>query len=305
MRRRFAKMSSAVAVLCCVGTVAATAVFVAGMHRVPRAAPDGAATVENATQAPATTTSPATTSAPSTPSSSSASSTVATTSSRSSANAARSSVPSSPGNSDAAAARAGDVPPPAPPWFAGRVGDATRVISVVGSGGSNAVLSTWQKSGSDWSTVVGEVAAKVGPPGISGSYGESTPATPAGVFPVTSAFGRQPDPGTGVSYLRVDTSDWWVSDVNSPDYNTHQRCAPGTCPFDEQVSEDLYNAGPVYDYALVLGVNSARVPGGGSAYFLHVTNGAATEGCVAIPAGTLVSIMRWVRPGTVIALSPH
>lgn len=191
------------------------------------------------------------------------------------------------------------------PWFAGRVGSATQVISVVGAGGSNATLSTWQKSGNDWAPVIGGVAAKVGPPGISNSYGEYSSATPAGVFAITSAFGRQPDPGAGVPYLRVDNSDWWVSDVNSPHYNTYQRCARGTCPFNENASENLGEQGAVYDYSLVMGVNPQRVPGGGSAFFVHVTNGAPTAGCVAIPASTLVSILRWVRPGTVIALSPH
>ena len=142
-------------------------------------------------------------------------------------------------------------------------------------------------------------------PGISSSYGEYSSATPAGVFAITSAFGRQPDPGAGLPYLRVDNSDWWVSDVNSPDYNTHQRCARGTCPFNESKSENLGEQGAVYDYALVMGVNAQRVPGGGSAFFVHVTNGAATAGCVAIAASTLVSILRWVRPGTVIVLSAH
>ncbi|MEU0880160.1 L,D-transpeptidase family protein [Lentzea sp. NPDC005914] len=179
------------------------------------------------------------------------------------------------------------------------------MISVVGAGGSNATLSTWQKSGSDWTSVIGGVAAKVGPPGISSSYGESSSATPAGVFAITGAFGRQADPGAGVSYFRLDDSDWWVSDVNSPDYHTHQRCARGACPFNESTSENLAGQGAVYDYALVMGVNAQRVPGGGSAFFVHVTNGAATAGCVAIPASTLVSIMRWVGPGTVIALSPR
>ncbi|WP_373294028.1 L,D-transpeptidase family protein [Lentzea pudingi] len=175
----------------------------------------------------------------------------------------------------------------------------------MGEGGSDATLSTWQKSGSEWARVLGGVAAKVGPPGISSSYGESSSATPAGVFEITGAFGRQADPGAGVSYFQVDSSDWWVSDVNSPDYNTHQRCARGTCPFNESRSENLASYGAVYDYALVMGVNAQRVPGGGSAFFVHVTNGAATAGCVAIPASTLVSILRWVRPGTVIALTPR
>lgn len=190
------------------------------------------------------------------------------------------------------------------PWFAGRVGSASQVISVVGAGGSNATVSTWQKSDGGWTPVIDGVAAKIGPLGISHTYGESSSATPAGVFAIPSAFGRQPDPGSGLAYLRVDNADWWVSDVNSPLYNTHQRCARGTCPFDESRSENLGEQGAVYDHALVMGVNSQRVPGGGSAFFVHVTNGAPTAGCVAIPATTLVSIMRWIRPGAVIALSP-
>jgi L,D-peptidoglycan transpeptidase YkuD (ErfK/YbiS/YcfS/YnhG family) len=48
------------------------------------------------------------------------------------------------------------------------------------------------------------------------------------VFSIASAFGRQPDPGAGVPYLHMETSDWWVSDVHGPAYYTHQRCAPGT-----------------------------------------------------------------------------
>ncbi|MFS8096921.1 hypothetical protein LFM09_07245 [Lentzea alba] len=192
-----------------------------------------------------------------------------------------------------------------PPWFSSRVGSATQVISVVGAGGSNATLSTWEKSGNGWTRVFDGVGAKVGSPGISSSYREGSSYTPAGVFPITGAFGRQSDPGAGVSYLRVDNQDWWVSDVNSPDYNTHQRCARGTCPFNESKSENLWDTGAVYDYALVMGVNAQRVPGAGSAFFVHVTNGAPTAGCVAIAASTLVSILRWVRPGTVIALTAH
>jgi L,D-peptidoglycan transpeptidase YkuD (ErfK/YbiS/YcfS/YnhG family) len=76
----------------------------------------------------------------------------------------------------------------------------------------------------------------------------------------------------------------------------------GHAPFDESVSENLWKSGRVYDYALVMGVNQQGAPGGGSVFFLHVTENKPTQGCVSIPAGTLVSIMRWGRPGTVIAL---
>lgn len=296
MFQRLAKVPLAVRVLCPVAAaVAVAALVVVSANGSPQASPAGVSDAPRTTSVEPTT-------AGATSDSSSA---VPTTTSVSSVTKSSVATSSSVQRPAAVAAPAKTEPRAAAPWFAERVGGATRVISVVGAGGSNATLSTWQKSGSDWAPVIGAVAAKVGSPGISSSYGESSSATPAGVFAITGAFGRQADPGVGLSYFRVDSSDWWVSDVNSPDYNTHQRCARGTCPFNESTSENLAEHGAVYDYALVMGVNANRVPGGGSAFFVHVTNGAPTAGCVAIPAGTLASIMRWVGPGTVIALSPR
>lgn len=296
MFRRLAKVPLVVRVLCPVVAAVAVATFVVvSANGSPQISPVGASDAQQITSAELTTAS-----SPTDPTSSA----VTTTPSASSVTKSSEPISSTP-RPAAVAPLATTVQRVEAPWFAGRVGSATQVISVVGTGGSNTTLSTWQKSGSDWAPVIGGAAAKVGSPGISGSYGESSSATPAGVFAITSAFGRQPDPGAGLSYLRIDNSDWWVSDVNSPDYNTHQRCARGTCPFNESTSENLGEHGAVYDYALVMDVNAQRIPGGGSAFFVHVTNGAPTAGCVAIPANTLVSMLRWVRPGTVIALAPR
>ena len=64
-------------------------------------------------------------------------------------------------------------------------------------------------------------------------------------------------------------------------------CAPGTCDFDETAGENLSAAGAVYDHAVVIDYNAGGSPRAGSAYFLHLTNGAATAGCVAIGRGSL------------------
>jgi L,D-peptidoglycan transpeptidase YkuD (ErfK/YbiS/YcfS/YnhG family) len=85
--------------------------------------------------------------------------------------------------------------------------------------------------------------------------------------------------------------------VHSRLYNTHQRCAPGHCPFNERVSERLAAAGAVYANAMVINYNRTPVrAGAGSAFFLHVTNGRPTAGCVAVPKANLVWLMRWLRP---------
>ena len=66
-------------------------------------------------------------------------------------------------------------------------------------------------------------------------------------------------------------------------------------------TENLYI--PAYAHALVMGVNKERIPGHGGAFFVHTTNGGATAGCVGVDDATLVTIMRWLQPGAVIAIA--
>jgi hypothetical protein len=51
-----------------------------------------------------------------------------------------------------------------------------------------------------------------------------------------------------------------------------------------------------YDYGAVIGYNTARTPGLGSAIFLHINIGMATAGCVTLPAGELLEILHWLNP---------
>jgi len=161
---------------------------------------------------------------------------------------------------------------------------------------TTATLTAWQRGKLGWTPVLGPVTAKVGKGGV-GKASETSTRTPAGAFRLTTAFGRAADPGTALPYRRVDRNDWWVSDTSSSRYNTHVRCAPGSCPFDESDGENLYAAGSVYDNAVVIDYNrSPVVRGAGSAFFLHISNGAPTAGCVAIAKGPLQQVMRWLEP---------
>lgn len=177
-------------------------------------------------------------------------------------------------------------------------GSSTQVITVVApsSGSTTATLTAWQLGAGGWTAVVGPVAARIGRDGV-GVATEDSSRTPGGTFGLTEAFGRAGDPGTALPYRVIDNADWWVSDAKSSLYNQHTRCAPGTCPFDESAGEHLFDAGASYNYAVVIDYNrSPAVPGRGSAFFLHVTNGAPTVGCVAVPQSSLVAIMRWLDP---------
>ena len=92
--------------------------------------------------------------------------------------------------------------------------------------------------------------------------------------------------------------------MKSPTYNTMQVCEEANCPFDTSLSAGTENLDiPQYAHAVVMGVNKARIPGKGGAFFVHSTDGGATAGCVAIDDAKLVTIMRWLRPGAMIAIT--
>ena len=180
------------------------------------------------------------------------------------------------------------------------VGSSQQVVTVTvpSATSTSGQLTAWQLGPDGWTIALGPVTARVGSAGV-GAASESSTRTPAGTFTLTEAFGRAGNPGTALPYRVVDNSDWWVSDVNSPQYNRYARCAPGTCPFNERAGENLGAAGAVYDNAVVIDYNRGGTPGAGSAFFLHISNGAATAGCVAIDRGSLAALMRWLDPNAV------
>jgi L,D-peptidoglycan transpeptidase YkuD (ErfK/YbiS/YcfS/YnhG family) len=171
------------------------------------------------------------------------------------------------------------------------------LVTAPSASSTTAMIETWQRAGNGWRPILAPVPAHIGADGI-GRASESTSRTPAGLFSLTQTFGRAANPGTRQPWFHATTGDWWVSDVRSPAYNTHQTCTPGKCHFNEAAGENLGQAGAVYDYAVVIDYNRWPVhPGAGSAFFLHVTHGRPTAGCVATDRAVVIAILRWLDPG--------
>jgi L,D-peptidoglycan transpeptidase YkuD (ErfK/YbiS/YcfS/YnhG family) len=144
---------------------------------------------------------------------------------------------------------------------------------------------TYAQVGTIDTAYVGELGVGIAREGIS--------RTPAGQFTLTQAFGNQPSNGTALPYFQASRADWWDGESGTPAYNTHvhQVASPGPS------SENLYDAGAVYAHAVVIDYNRfPAVAGRGSAFFLHVTNGQPTAGCVAVASSVLDTIMRWLSP---------
>jgi len=188
------------------------------------------------------------------------------------------------------------------PWFANAVGNATQVVSVVSTGGSNATMEVFQRTGTGWQSLRSGIPTHVGSAGMAPQAKSGVPATPMGVYTLDSAFGTAPNPGTGLPYTQITGGNyWWSGDDHSATFNSMQVCQKAQCPFNTAESENLQIS--QYKHAVVMGVNKNKTPGGGAAFFFHTTDGKPTEGCVAVDDAQLVSIIKWLRTGAVIAMA--
>lgn len=158
-----------------------------------------------------------------------------------------------------------------------------------------ATLRAYRVTGRRRVLVFGPWTARVGYNGIArpGRKREGDGKTPAGRFGFSFFFGVQRRLSSFAFRFRHAYSyDYWDDDPASPRYNEWtdaRRHRPGANP-------EPMDQVPAYDYAAVIAYNTARVPGRGSAIFLHVGTGTATAGCVSLPRSRLIEVMRWLRP---------
>jgi L,D-peptidoglycan transpeptidase YkuD (ErfK/YbiS/YcfS/YnhG family) len=138
-------------------------------------------------------------------------------------------------------------------------GNATQVVTVVArsAASTTATLQAWDRTGAGWVRHGPASRAYLGDKGMTTRPDESLSATPIGSLTLTQTFGRADDPGTRLPHFRTDSSHWWVTDAASRYYNTHYRCA-ASCPFDTALGENLYRAGSLYTYAVVIDCNRWR-----------------------------------------------
>jgi L,D-peptidoglycan transpeptidase YkuD (ErfK/YbiS/YcfS/YnhG family) len=193
---------------------------------------------------------------------------------------------------------------PAGPALAGSAGPAGSasaaavqqliVVRVASYSSTYATLTGYRVSGGRRVRVFGPWTARVGYNGIArpGRKREGDGRTPSGTYGFSFFFGVQPKLRFSFPFRHAFTYDFWDDDPASPRYNewVNARVSnPGANP------EPMHNV-PAYDYAAVIAYNTARVPGLGSAVFLHVGTGGPTAGCVSLPRAELIGVLRWLRP---------
>jgi L,D-peptidoglycan transpeptidase YkuD (ErfK/YbiS/YcfS/YnhG family) len=190
---------------------------------------------------------------------------------------------------------------PASAVFAPDVGDAQQVVLVRTGNWSDtaATVEAFELKGGEWRRAIGPVAATIGRGGFSLNHREGDGSSPTGVFKLSFAYGLQPRPsGVTFPYEKFSRDQWWVSDPESPLYNTLQSGPPAGRwreSFGERLSDDQYKT--AYRELIKVDYNvEPVVPGAGSAIFMHVGGTKPTSGCVALDEAALLQIMRWLNP---------
>ncbi len=172
----------------------------------------------------------------------------------------------------------------------------TQLITVTATSPTTtyARLVAYHWSHGHWVKKFGPWTARVGYNGIAwpGAKREGDGKTPSGRYGFGFFFGVLPNPGVAFEYRRARSFDVWDDDPSSPNYNEwvdERYRNPGQDP------EPMDNQ-PAYNYGAVIAYNTKRVPGLGSAIFLHVGTGQSTAGCVSLPQKELLAVLAWMRP---------
>jgi L,D-peptidoglycan transpeptidase YkuD (ErfK/YbiS/YcfS/YnhG family) len=157
-----------------------------------------------------------------------------------------------------------------------------------------ATLRAYRVSHGRRTLVYGPWQARVGYNGVAkaGKKREGDGKTPSGSYGFGFMFGVDANPGAHFWWRHAFSYDVWDDDPASALYNewiNTRKHDAGTAP------EPMHQV-PAYDYGAVIGYNTARTPGLGSAIFLHVGTGSATAGCVSLPKAELLRVLRWLRP---------
>jgi L,D-peptidoglycan transpeptidase YkuD (ErfK/YbiS/YcfS/YnhG family) len=176
------------------------------------------------------------------------------------------------------------------------VHNATQVMSVTTAhyGSTHATVQAFAKTASGWKRVAGPWSAWIGRNGFAhpGAKREGDGKVPTGSYHFSFFFGVDANPGVRYPWRHAATYDYWDDDPASPRYNLwvdtrHHSAGRDPEPMHTQ---------PSYDDVAVIAYNTARVPGRGSAIFLHVTHNSPTSGCVALPRRQVLKLLRWLNP---------
>ncbi len=182
-------------------------------------------------------------------------------------------------------------------------------------------MSWFSRTRAGWRAVKTEVPVLVGRGGLGWGLGlfqmegetgpvkvEGDGKSPAGIFRFGYAFGYSafPPEGCKLPYRTATDRDYFVDDINSPDYNTWVSLieVPNEPEKHWKSFEKMRRDDHIYELGIIVEHNVRSViPGRGSAIFLHVwrAKDEPTSGCTAMSKRSLESLLAWLDPSE----NPH
>lgn len=186
--------------------------------------------------------------------------------------------------------------------------DTDQLVLVDVMGPTDATLTLYMKQANEDGSVAWAPAlktnAKIGKNGL-GKTMAGDGKTPVGVFTFTEAFGVANNPGTALTYTKLNKNHYWNGDPKSREFNTLVN-AKKVKRFAKKQSEQLSKKPVAYQYAAVLSYNQERTPEAGPTVFLHcVEEDLPTEGGVAIAEPEMKLLLAQLKPGAKILIAAH
>jgi L,D-peptidoglycan transpeptidase YkuD (ErfK/YbiS/YcfS/YnhG family) len=180
----------------------------------------------------------------------------------------------------------------------GKLADGQQLVVVTPRGGIRASVAGYEYHPAEkrWVKVLGPFDAVLGSKGFAlpGTKREGDGKTPSGVFALGDAFGYAVKLDTRLRYRQSTDEDFWVDDVDSPNYNKWVHGDPNAKSFEKMHRGDqLYSAGVIVEYN-----TGPVIKGAGSAIFMHVWRSPdkPTAGCVAMAGQNVLAMLHWLDP---------
>ena len=173
-------------------------------------------------------------------------------------------------------------------------------LILVGCRGKDADLEFCLRSGEGWRTAC-KGGAFIGRNGI-GKEREGDAKTPVGDFPVVTAFGIKPDPGTVLPY--IDIREGVIAcDSDCAWYNRIVKIDDLSCVPEGVSGERMSELAPEYNYGIALDFNHDCIYPLGSAIFFHCKGEKSwTGGCVAADEDVVLRVLRECGPAPVFCI---
>ena len=140
----------------------------------------------------------------------------------------------------------------------------------------------------------------VGKEGIKANKKEGDYSTPKGLFSLRKLYFRKDRidiPNCKISKKIIKKGMAWCDDPEHKKYNeeikTHNR----------KLKENLYRKDYKYDYVISISHNERKIPGKGSAIFIHLTNNyTPTAGCIALKKKDFEILVKLIDKKTKITI---